>query len=256
MRENSILFYYFNGSVNYINGIFSKCLGVRERDSATNLFYNVAVIWQSFLDRCSENIDKYPFEFDRLTSFTKERRYIALNDFFSKNNRSINSYSLIEELTVLQSTLRFSLADINDREQFRMDNFSAVDLKSYLDSSIRRSVYFIDSDYNLIYQALKDSLLYKFLLIFRPDSICDDDKMNRALISGLIGLSCSDKIRMIFPRYSSLMEIDSFAKYSSLFDSMGMVVYECYGYIAVAERMLESNELINGVGDRLWYFQG
>lgn len=80
LKNGSLFFYYFNGSVNYINGVLSKLLALRNDSVTAELFSNVVKEWQVFLSNCLESLRKVPFEFDYVSSFVPEREAVFIKE--------------------------------------------------------------------------------------------------------------------------------------------------------------------------------
>ncbi len=102
LRDSSLLFFYFNGSVNYINGVLSKLLALRDDAVTAKLFSNIIKEWQLFLNDCLYSLCKVPFAFDHISSFVPEREtvfmkeqsqhFIALSKLNEADNESIKQY--------------------------------------------------------------------------------------------------------------------------------------------------------------------
>jgi hypothetical protein len=102
LRDSSLLFFYFNGSVNYINGVLSKLLALRDDTVTAELFSNVIKEWQLFLSDCLDSLCKVPYAFDHISSFVPERetvfmkeqsqRFIAQSKLNEADNESIKLY--------------------------------------------------------------------------------------------------------------------------------------------------------------------
>lgn len=252
LQDRSIFFYYFNGSVNYINGVFSKLIGIMDDSIAGTLFHEVAGVWQDFLCNCQESLDKHPFGFDTLTSFTLDRRYCSLNHFFSKINVGVTSNTLREDVAALERLFGFRSASGNDIAEFRIEQIASLNSLIYEEKKTPKTAYIVDDNPNLISKLINKNLSPNYLLVLCPKHIRREIGIKRALVNALVGLSSNSKIRVIFPEYNSFYADDFIEKYKELLNRENMFCYSSYGMKVLSEGPLSGEELVNGAGDRFW----
>ena len=247
LRKCSILFFYFNGTSNYINSIFSKLTHFKNDKLVMEKFEAIRECWHNFLDDALTSISMYPNAFDTVSSFTRERQEIALQEFIKRESVAFVSESVsdvLKELEINQNTE-------NTQCHYQIELISSVSGLEERKSNISRMAYIVNSPELLLTLHERPKPAESDILIFSPFESVDDKTLEKAVFIAMLALTSSDKLKIVFPK---LEQKDWGSFFESYFPTLscGMTSFETYNMFALASEPLADKEMTNEGGDRFW----
>lgn len=88
LRKKSLVFYYLNGTLNYINSVFSKLLNIADEVVIAERGSKLLALWRQFVEDAKAILVNDQSGFDNISSFRGLRREIILGGLWSA--RSLN----------------------------------------------------------------------------------------------------------------------------------------------------------------------
>ena len=247
LRKCSILFFYFNGTSNYINSIFSKLTHFKNDKLVMEKFEAIRECWHNFLDDALTSISMYPNAFDTVSSFTRERQEIALQEFIKRESVAFVSESVsdvLKELEINQNTE-------NTQCHYQIELISSVSGLEERKSNISRMAYIVNSPELLLTLHERPKPAESDILIYSPFESVDDKTLEKAVFIAMLALTSSDKLKIVFPKLEQKDWGSFFESYFSTL-SCGMTSFETYNMFALASEPLADKEMTNEGGDRFW----
>ncbi|GMM71433.1 hypothetical protein MTsDn5_13850 [Alteromonas gracilis] len=251
------LFYYMNGSVNYINSVLNKILNFEDQDMVFDVFERTLGYWEVFLDDAIDSMTLAPYELDFVTSFPLERQRAALNYYFSQNKITVDSVTSKEALTSMGKTLSLPLGK-------RAEASSTVFIERFKNVKTAKASEkqcLIVSEYEDLHQFLeKPSQLENKVVVFVPSlfetlSWGDEYRSSEeySFYIAVLASTCRDEIKFVLPKIpSELPSSEVISKFDlGCFDDF--YIYDCHNFIAFSESPLSESALVTGSGERLRY---
>ncbi|MFZ8198813.1 6-hydroxymethylpterin diphosphokinase MptE-like protein [Alteromonas portus] len=247
LRKCSILFFYFNGTSNYINSIFSKLTHFKNDDLVMEKFEAIRECWHSFLDDALTSISMYPDAFDTVSSFTRERQEITLQEFTERERVAFVSDSVSNVLSALEIN-----QNTEDTQcHYQIEVISSVSGLKERKADVSRTAYIVNDSELLValHKQLKPA--ESNILVFCPFEGFDDKRLEKAVFTAVLALTSSDKLQLVFPKLEQEDWGGFFEDYFPVL-SCGMTSFETYNMFALASEPLADKEMTNEGGDRFW----
>ncbi|CAB9493033.1 6-hydroxymethylpterin diphosphokinase MptE-like protein [Alteromonas macleodii] len=247
LRKCSILFFYFNGTSNYINSIFSKLTHFKNDELVMEKFEAIRECWHNFLDDALTSISMYPDAFDTVSSFTRERQEIALQEFTERERVAFVSESVSDVL----SALGINQNAEDTQCHYQIEVISGVPGLKERKAGVSRMAYIVNDPELLValHKQLKPE--ESNMLVFCPFEGSDDKRLEKAVFTAVLALTSSDKLQLVFPKLEQEDWGSFFENYFSIL-SCGMTSFETYNMFALASEPLADKEMTNEGGDRFW----
>ncbi|WP_334063202.1 motility associated factor glycosyltransferase family protein [Alteromonas genovensis] len=248
LKKNSLLFFYLNGTLNYINSSFTKIANLKDKERVVELSQQLANVWSRYTSYILKSFEFQEFEYDNVTSFMGKRRELLIQYHVEKEALKINFGG--------QPLRCNSSAYLKITEEYKHANASQVAV--HVDSNLKHvesnlPAFLIQRHYVSSVSSLFSSTGNT---VYLPGSL-DDDRCS---------ISCNDETRLNFTVLGILSGIRSviivpkqiyFEDFvpigvDSLLDSLKD--FFCYGavdFIVISRRKLKQHELVLGCGDRL-----
>lgn len=247
LRKCSILFFYFNGTSNYINSIFSKLTHFKNDELVMEKFEAIRECWHNFLDDALTSISMYPDAFDTVSSFTRERQEIALQEFIERESVSFVSKSVSDVL----SALGINQNAENTHCHYQIEIISSVSALKERKTGVSRIAYIVNDPELLLALHERLKAVESDIVVFSPFESFDDKKLEKAVFTAVLALTSSNKLKVVFPK---LEQEDWGGFFENYFPplSRGMTSFETYNMFALASEPLADKEMTNEGGDRFW----
>ena len=97
LRKKSLVFYYFNGTFNYVNSIFSKLLNVMDESVVIETGNALKEVWQAFIADSIKLLEHSQFQFDAVSPHTSLRRNNVLIDKWKTQPLSVQHQNIAFE---------------------------------------------------------------------------------------------------------------------------------------------------------------
>ena len=247
LRKSSILFFYFNGTSNYINSIFSKLTHFKNDELVMEKFEAIKSCWHNFLDDALTSVSMYPDAFDSVSSFTRERQEITLSEYVKSENVGFIS----DSASHIIETLGLNENVDNSQRRFQLEFISsAADLKKRKPEVSRAA--FITNEPELLLELHEGfNTAETDVLVFSPFNNSDKKGVEKSVFTAVLALVSSNKLKLVFPKLEK-------EDWGSFFDdyfhklSNSMTSFETYSMFALASEPLADKEMTNEAGDRFW----
>lgn len=112
LRKKSLLFYYLNGTLNYVNSAFSKLLNISDQATMVSLANQALTNWQQFIEDMRLIIENDQYGFDNISSYVEVRRKVTLAQKWSDTPIHVNHKNF-------DKTLKTDLLAFAERNQER-----------------------------------------------------------------------------------------------------------------------------------------
>lgn len=83
LRKKSLLFFYLNGTLNYINSSLTKVTTLQDQERLATLGSELIAIWKRYVGYIKSGFIQTQFEFDGITSFMGKRRVLMIEKALS-----------------------------------------------------------------------------------------------------------------------------------------------------------------------------
>ena len=254
-RKRSLLFFYLNGTLNYVNSAFTRAIMLADESSARTAFNELLVIWRKRARELFQTMKCSEGSFDFISSFEMERRrlYMKLRSK-SESKKSVGVYP---------ST---------DRNIHRL-----FDALSVLGITGDLTHCFDKADYQLYFGIAPEKSSGKFLCIVNNHEqllhylVNDNDYPILYLVGDISSKnwspSCNDVLRLFLSRIAVSSELSRFIvlpklvlsqyeevdKYYdlSLFESYH--TYDCSNFIFLSKELLTTKNSLFEDGTRARY---
>ncbi|MCW8090328.1 motility associated factor glycosyltransferase family protein [Alteromonas sp. ASW11-130] len=90
-NNKSLLFYYLNGSINFISSVLMKTANLKDTESALRLTEKVKQCWRNYLSQYLAILEHAERDFCHISSVENERRQILLTHYFENNSVCIDT---------------------------------------------------------------------------------------------------------------------------------------------------------------------
>ncbi|AXT37687.1 DUF115 domain-containing protein [Alteromonas sp. BL110] len=247
LRKCSILFFYFNGTSNYINSIFSKLTHFKNDELVMEKFEAIRECWHNFLDDALTSISMYPDAFDTVSSFTRERQEIALQEFIERESVAFVS----ESVNDLLSALEINQNAEDTQCHYQIEVISSVSGLKERKSGISRMAYIVNDPEVLLALHERLKATESDIVVFSPFDSFDDKRLEKAVFTAVLALTSSNKLKLVFPKLEQEDWGSFFENYFPIL-SRGMTSFETYNMFALASEPLADKEMTNEGGDRFW----
>ena len=252
LRKKSLVFYYLNGTLNYMNSVFSKLLNITDETAIAELGTRLLALWRQFIVDARATLDNDQYGFDNISSFRGLRREIVLGGLWSTT-----------PLVVSQKNSRYQIQSklLELATQFDSKDARHVVI-NWLDEA--NSVKVVDSDVCNVAREFKHEYFTRPIegLLVIQDGDYKDEKspfqsnpqslLNTALLALMSGL----KDAVFLQRFSVHPLIDT--TYLNSIESLTTPFHCYYGpdYIVLTnEPILDSSKELP-ISDRLCYLPG
>ena len=249
LRKRSLLFFYLNGTLNYINSSLTKVVNLQSETRAVELGEQLAGVWKRYLSYIRQSFDNQQFEFDNITSFMGKRRALLLNQWFEENpvrvktrdGEALCSYSVYLQIANKTSTEKAPLVYVDTDITKQKAEYPHQHLIQ------RREVEQVDTLFlktgNTVY------LPGSYKIPFASSSCNEETCVNFAVLgmaSGLTGV-------IIVPK---LIYCEDYEPAGVAYLLQALSGYHCYGgadFLIVSQKLLSETQLLLNSGDRLCY---
>lgn len=257
---NATLFYYMNGSVNYINSVLNKVLNFEDKEIVFDAFNRTLGYWTVCLDDIIDSMSLAPFELDFVTSFPLERQRAALKQYFSQHKISVDSVGSCEALTSMSQALSLPLSCSENNEEGTTKVH--IELFSHIkDVPVDDKLCVLVSDGEELSQLVDSCKLpSKQVVIYLP-SVFEELTWSEEYASAqeygfyiaLLASTCSSEIKFVLPKIPSELPDPEVVEKISLACFDDFYIYDCHNFIVFSESPLPESAMTTGSGDRLRY---
>lgn len=253
-RRQSLLFYYLNGTMNFVNSALIKTCSVSDDDDMLSAFNELKALWLDLLSNIASIVEFDNAGFDFISSFEMERRrlFMALsnqyNEFAYKNVGANDNQAsaMADALGVLQvqkaidnptGTKRYSLHWMNEKRlpvQTDEPSIAIISDKEVFDFAwsqpLAMPVLFLPGDFRM------------------PDDSPNCQDVHRAFMAS-IAVTGSRQFKLFLPKLI-LAETDQVERYYDIELIKHLIAYDCGNFIGFADSPIDVNELTFGEGTR------
>jgi len=252
LAKRSIFFYYFNGSINYINSILTKVSCIRDEDIFCTILGRVLNVWQEFLEQVSNSLYQYPNEFDAISSTYRERQEILLGRCLSEKKLGFVSKSASRYVEEIESSLRAETSVDDPNTLYQIEFVKTMfDFENRSFDSAKTA--FIISDSLLLEKVLvQNFVLNSDVIVFCPIYDKFDVNLSELIFSVFLALVSTDKLQLVIPKCGNLSWRQIFPGHLSALKKKKFVIFETKSIFAFCKDALEDEDFVNGAGDRFW----
>lgn len=257
---NATLFYYMNGSVNYINSVLNKVLNFEDKEIVFDAFNRTLGYWAVCLDDIIHSMTLAPYELDFVTSFPLERQRAALKQYFSRHKISVDSAHSSEALKSMSEALSLPLDCCENNEKARTQvlvelfgNTKDVprnDKLCVLVTNARDLSQLVDSC-----KTPSDQVVIYLPPVFEELTWLEGyaSAQEYGFYIALLASTCSSEIKFVLPKIpDELPELEAIEKIDlACFDDF--YVYDCHNFIVFSASPLPESAMTTGSGERLRY---
>ncbi|AFV84549.1 6-hydroxymethylpterin diphosphokinase MptE-like protein [Alteromonas mediterranea] len=250
LEEKSIFFYYFNGSINYINSVLIKITCIKDGTVLESVLEQVLSLWRDFLDQAHCSLSSYPDELDIISSAPRDRQNIILRDYFIDNGVELVSTTLHTQATLFNDSMCVYENKNLPSSQYQLEFLSTIrdiDLRN----KKSEKVAFILSDLSLIdkleYQKIND---INGVLVLHPNKSNDEHINEVVFYTAVLSLVSTDKISVVVPKSINKDWLRRSCDLILNLKNSMYVAFETRSMIAFCTSDLQEHELTNGAGDR------
>lgn len=248
LKKRSLLFFYLNGTLNYINSSFTKITNLQDKERAVELSQRLADIWSRYTFYMLKSFEFQKFEYDNITSFMGKRRELLIRRYLQ--NKQFKLRFVGQSLRAASSTYLTMLHEYESENALQfdvyVDSYREVVVKNLPTYIIQRTEV---SSVSSLIQSTGNS-------VYLPGSLEDDE----------CSLSCNDETRINFLVLSIISGLSSTVIvpkqiYREGTEPVGLEAileslkgHFCYGavdFLVISGRELTANEMRLGSGDRL-----
>ena len=241
---------YYNGTVNYINAILSKVQSLTSHSFHDKL-EQVLSIWKEFLNDSLHSLQCYPNDFDNISSFTRARQKILINQLSQERPIQLFSITEPEIMTRLESELLRESESEEPQTKFQIEFVKGISGLGLRDSTSKRAVYVIESDKAKTLK-LAQTNLHTGDAILICDEISKHEVSNIALNALTLLTSCSS-IKIGYHKIKKPSHKKLYENYLSLFNSGESYAYDSKHLLVISDSKLASSDLVSELGDRFAY---
>ena len=250
LRKKSLGFYYLNGTLNYVNSIFSKLLNIVDEDATVSAANRLLEIWRRSVLDILLVVKNDQFGLDNISPFAHLRRRNFLADYFQQFPVSVEQINNVPKL----NTLLIDLTKIDSVKSNKAKILINWVDQIHADYVIGRNVCNIIEDLHTIqsnYNKNTNFLLAKgnFRNSNHPWQSNHFNNLNIAIVAALSGLEGAIFVPRIsfHPLFASEF-FDDVIDFSKAF--------YCYcgpDYIVLLNELLDDTRLLLPSSDRLSY---
>ena len=248
--EKSIFFYYFNGSINYINSVLTKVTCIKEDSLFDSVLEQVLHYWREFLGQAYYSLSAYPEEFDIISSAPRDRQNIMLRDYFIDNDIKLVSRTLNAQVAMFEESINLDKTSEVLVIKYQIEFLNSIrDIHMWNKQADR--VAFISSDLSLI-DTLENQRAHGFsgVLVLHP-SESEDGRINELVFfAAVLSLVSTDKISIVVPKSINKDWLRTICDFILKLKNSTYVAFESRSMIAFCTSDLQEHELTNGAGDR------
>lgn len=249
LRKKSLLFFYLNGTLNYINSSLTKVSTLQDQERLVTLGSELVAIWKRYVGYIKSGFIQTQFEFDGITSFMGKRRVLMIEKALLMAPFHVGIYG---NALACNSSAYFELVSANNVSGSVSANIivgseHVDEYKDVLDCLIESQ--YVD-DINTLFDCGKN-------VVYLPGSYVDD----------VHSVSCNGETRLNFAILSLISGLHNaiFIPKSIYVDGMGSPLYEhlggieeiyAYGavdFIVLSKTPIQEKDYFLGSGDRLVY---
>jgi hypothetical protein len=252
LAKKSIFFYYFNGSLNYINSILTKVVCIRDENIFRTTLDPVLNIWREFLEQVSYSLYEYPNAFDSISTIYKERQEILLGRYLFENKLCLVSKSANNYIKDIERNLKIETSIDEHRTLYQIEfvkNMSDFDNRS-LDSE---KTAFVISDSSLLERVMnRNSIFDSDIIVFYPIDDKPEINLHGLVFSVVLALVSTEKLQLVLPKTGGLRWYQLIPNCMSAVKKKKFIIFETRNFYAFCQEKLEDEDFVNGAGDRFW----
>lgn len=248
-RGKSLAFYYLNGTINYVNSMFSKLLNINDNDVVVSTANAVLNSWRRILSDIHLMIENYQYGFDNISPFSGIRRTSSLKEIWQSEPIGVTHRNKGEAVPTVLTRLAASTANdskrnvslnwIDDQYQPRVISKNTCNIIKYVDQN----------DFETPFRGVNLISKGSFLDPTVPLQSNDVVLTNIALIALMSELN--DVIFLPKASFHPLLSSDFFNDVILL--SERAFCYSGPDYIVLTNSLLSPERLFLKTGDRLVY---
>ena len=251
LNKNSLLFFYLNGTLNYINSSLTKVANLSDETRMISLSSELLSIWKRYLKYIRDGFAHARFELDGITSFMGKRREILLRNYLSSKPFNIDIES---SAPIGRNSTFISIVD-----EYRDQKNPAALLTTNLEPSNKEAN---QKRYVIVREVAKN---IESLFIEDGNSVY----IPGSYLTEGYSVSCNDETGLNFAVLSIISGINGVVFVPKLiynddaadtpwFDKRllsleGIYAYSGSDFLLLSQRRLDEQELLLGNGDRVYY---
>ncbi|MDO6536541.1 motility associated factor glycosyltransferase family protein [Alteromonas stellipolaris] len=251
LNKNSLLFFYLNGTLNYINSSLTKVANLSDETRMISLSSELLSIWKRYLKYIRDGFAHARFELDGITSFMGKRREILLRNYLSSKPFNIDIES---SAPIGRNSTFISIVD-----EYRDQKNPAALLTTNLEPSNKEAN---QKRYVIVREVVKN---IESLFIEDGNSVY----IPGSYLTEGYSVSCNDETGLNFAVLSIISGINGVVFVPKLiynddaadtpwFDKRllsleGIYAYSGSDFLLLSQRRLDEQELLLGNGDRVYY---
>ena len=251
LKKNSLLFFYLNGTLNYINSSLTKVANLSDEARVVSLSSELLSIWKRYLKYIRDGFAHIRFELDGITSFMGKRREIVLRNYLSSKpfNIDIDSRAPIGRNSTLVSIV----------DEYRDTTNPSTLLTTTLDSSAKEVVDRRCVIVREVAQNIGSLFINNGNSVYIPGSYLEakhsvscnvETGLNFAVLSIISDINGVIFVPKLIYNHDS-NELPWFDE--RLLSLEGVFAYSGSDFLLLSQRRLDDNELLLGNGDRVYY---
>lgn len=210
-RHQTLLYFYFTGTVNYINSALMKTLNVADDTLCMQAFHTLAEQWNSTLDDIEHALTRAQFHFDGISSYPRDRRV----ELFLYNFKTPAQFTILpDRLSNLTQFIYLAHSELNTTSAASNDQKSILFIDDLEQSDVSDAmVEQADSIVVKEFSTLKKLLQYglKHRIVFLPGDFTlpghpvSSNDIARVIAASYIAIE-NQTPKVVFPLFGRCIE--------------------------------------------------
>lgn len=255
-RKKSLLFYYLNGTLNYINSAFNRILHLSDDETCLEAYRQIHGYWVTAFDDILQTLQYDPDGFDFIPSLIRQRQEIVISNHITENRLRFLGGSDFQNELLMCTIEHYNLA-IAEPPAVNTQIIEFVDTPDKLKITNGKRRCLVIKDITIFKEFLAQ-LDITDVAVFLPGDfekelhsvVCND--LYRSFVAILASIS-DNNIEFVLPRLSLDFDSQSVSDYYDLTMYSHYYAYECYDFVAFSRVRLSEAQRVTGAGDKLRY---
>ncbi|NDW20644.1 6-hydroxymethylpterin diphosphokinase MptE-like protein [Alteromonas hispanica] len=250
--QRSKFYFLFNGSVNYLNSILTKLMYVSDLEIVVEKSSAVMAFWQEFINAATLSLSIYPSELDSMSSAPRDRQEALLRRYFSQNEIVLESNTNKHELIEFNKTLNIKFDADQFRHHYRVEIVKNIYDINNITSKTGKTAFIVDDVSTLEMCLSRNVFIDNNVVVFFPADKTKEGHLSKLFYVSVLALVSTKKVQLVVPKLDDLSWLYNFEEKTFSINQSNTMTYETRDMVVFTSEVLESEDLVNGAGDRFW----
>lgn len=247
-RQKSLLFFYLNGTLNFINSALMKTLSLSEEAACMSAFNQLLSLWRTSLDEIVTTLTFDEGGFDYISSFEMERRRLYMRMLYQQYPRSFAIKPLLPEYV---QPLEEAMTVLGIQQCIAKADTADFVVNWYVVDDSENGVTISTKPEQLLAHIQSDShsrLLYLPGDIHKPEDSPVCQHIQRSFLAVIAVTGCA-QFCLYLPKLILTHE-DEVERYYPLSEVAGLHAYDCGNFIAFSRELIHVDDMLFDDGTR------